>query len=55
MLTLLQWHATVSQADEQWTEQVFNQIFNGKPFDQVIRFWLRHTYTSINCIIVDYG
>ncbi|PPQ84052.1 hypothetical protein CVT26_013955, partial [Gymnopilus dilepis] len=32
---LYRWHATVSEADEQWTEQVFNQIFNGKPFDQL--------------------
>ncbi|RDB17409.1 Psi-producing oxygenase A [Hypsizygus marmoreus] len=32
---LYRWHATMSEADEKWTEDVFNQVFSGKPFDQL--------------------
>jgi linoleate 10R-lipoxygenase len=30
-----QWHATTSQADEKWTEAVFDKIFQNKPFNQL--------------------
>ncbi|KAJ7506939.1 heme peroxidase [Mycena galericulata] len=32
---LYRWHPTLSAADEQWTETVFNKMFNNKPFDQL--------------------
>ncbi|KDR69074.1 hypothetical protein GALMADRAFT_933805 [Galerina marginata CBS 339.88] len=32
---LYRWHATVSQTDEAWTEDVFKQAFGDKPFDQL--------------------
>ena len=32
---LKQWHATTSQADEKWTENLLNSKFGGKPLDQV--------------------
>ncbi|KAF8901487.1 heme peroxidase [Gymnopilus junonius] len=32
---LYRWHATVSEADEKWTNALFNDTFNGKPFDQL--------------------
>ncbi|KDR77934.1 hypothetical protein GALMADRAFT_244901 [Galerina marginata CBS 339.88] len=32
---LYRWHATVAQDDEQWINDTFNQVFNGKPFDQL--------------------
>jgi hypothetical protein len=32
---LYRWHATVSQTDEKWTEDVFKQAFGDKPFDQL--------------------
>ena len=34
-MLVLQWHTTVSAADEKWTEDVFNKVFDGKPFDQL--------------------
>ena len=30
-----QWHATTSEADEKWTENLLNSKFGGKPLDQV--------------------
>ena len=30
---LYRWHATTSQEDIKWTEDVFNQIFKGKAFE----------------------
>jgi hypothetical protein len=37
---VMQWHTTLSAADEKWTEEVFSRVFHGKPFDQVssVRF-----------------
>ncbi|EMD39204.1 hypothetical protein CERSUDRAFT_112882 [Gelatoporia subvermispora B] len=32
---LYRWHATTSQADEKWVEQLFAQMFKGKTWDQV--------------------
>jgi hypothetical protein len=32
---LYRWHSTASQADEVWTEKLFNRILDGKPHDQV--------------------
>ncbi|KAJ7249642.1 heme peroxidase [Mycena rebaudengoi] len=33
---LYRWHAVLSQADEQWTEQIFGKVFGtSKPFDQL--------------------
>ncbi|KAF8879290.1 heme peroxidase [Infundibulicybe gibba] len=32
---LYRWHATTSQVDEKWTEDVFNKIFNNKPFEEL--------------------
>ncbi|KAF8209473.1 heme peroxidase [Mycena galopus ATCC 62051] len=32
---LYRWHPTLSAADQKWTEDVFNQVFNNKPFDQL--------------------
>ncbi|PPQ85481.1 hypothetical protein CVT25_006638 [Psilocybe cyanescens] len=32
---LYRWHATVSERDEKWTEDVFRQVFGNKPFDQL--------------------
>jgi linoleate 10R-lipoxygenase len=32
---LYRWHATTSQADEQWTQGVFDQLFDGKPIEEV--------------------
>ncbi|KAJ7133385.1 heme peroxidase [Mycena epipterygia] len=32
---LYRWHPTISAADEKWTEEVFNKVFNNKPFDQL--------------------
>jgi len=32
---LYRWHATTSQADEKWTEAVFDKIFQNKPFNQL--------------------
>ncbi|KAJ7103706.1 heme peroxidase [Mycena crocata] len=32
---LYRWHPTLSAADEKWTEDLFNNIFNNKPFDQL--------------------
>ncbi|KAF9039702.1 heme peroxidase [Hymenopellis radicata] len=32
---LYRWHPTLSAADQQWTEDVFNKVFNNKPFDQL--------------------
>ena len=34
-VTFFEWHATVSEADEKWTEGVFKQAFGNKPFDKV--------------------
>lgn len=32
---LYRWHPTMSQADEQWIQSVFQNIFKDKPIDQV--------------------
>ena len=32
---LYRWHATTSQADEQWITQSFEQLFKGKSFNSV--------------------
>lgn len=32
---MYRWHTTLSQPDTQWVEQKFEQLFSGKPFDQV--------------------
>ncbi|KAF8066489.1 heme peroxidase [Lyophyllum atratum] len=32
---LYRWHATTSEKDQKWTEDVFNSAFGGKPFDQL--------------------
>jgi hypothetical protein len=32
---LYRWHATTSQADEQWTKGVFNKLFDGKPVEEI--------------------
>ncbi|TFK29651.1 heme peroxidase [Coprinopsis marcescibilis] len=32
---LYRWHATTSREDEKWTEQIFDQIFPNKPFEDV--------------------
>ncbi|KAF9553362.1 heme peroxidase [Agrocybe pediades] len=32
---LYRWHATVSDRDEKWTEDVFKKAFGDKPFDQL--------------------
>ncbi|PPQ76670.1 hypothetical protein CVT24_011915 [Panaeolus cyanescens] len=32
---LYRWHATTSAEDEKWTERVFNQLFPGKPVEDV--------------------
>jgi linoleate 10R-lipoxygenase len=32
---LYRWHATTSQADEQWTQGVFNNLFEGKSVDDI--------------------
>jgi linoleate 10R-lipoxygenase len=32
---LYRWHATTSQADEQWAGQIFTNIFPDKPADEV--------------------
>ena len=30
-----QWHATTSQADEKWTEDLFKSKFGDKPLDKI--------------------
>jgi hypothetical protein len=30
-----QWHPTISQADEKWTEDMLNSKLGGKSFDQI--------------------
>lgn len=32
---LYRWHASISQQDTAWTEQVFKKLFPGKEWDQV--------------------
>ncbi|KAF8578807.1 linoleate diol synthase [Ramaria rubella] len=32
---LYRWHPTMSAADEQWTQGVFEKLFNGEPFDKI--------------------
>ncbi|KAJ7160328.1 heme peroxidase [Mycena filopes] len=32
---LYRWHPTLSAPDVKWTEDVFNRVFNNKPFDQL--------------------
>ncbi|KAJ7058676.1 heme peroxidase [Mycena amicta] len=32
---LYRWHPTLSAADQKWTEDAFNRVFNNKPFDQI--------------------
>ncbi|KAJ7160327.1 heme peroxidase [Mycena filopes] len=32
---LYRWHPTLSAPDVQWTEDVFNRVFNNKPFEQL--------------------
>ncbi|KAF8809484.1 linoleate diol synthase [Phlegmacium glaucopus] len=32
---LYRWHATISEADEQWTRKVFNRLFDEKPVEEV--------------------
>jgi hypothetical protein len=32
---LYRWHATTGVEDEQWTQKVFGQLFQGKPSDEV--------------------
>ncbi|KAF5370929.1 hypothetical protein D9615_009815 [Tricholomella constricta] len=32
---LYRWHATISEKDQKWTEDVFNSAFNGKPFEEL--------------------
>ncbi|KAF8906299.1 linoleate diol synthase [Gymnopilus junonius] len=32
---LYRWHATTSQEDEEWTTQVFAQVFDNKPVDEI--------------------
>ncbi|KAH9481020.1 Psi-producing oxygenase A [Psilocybe cubensis] len=32
---LYRWHSTLSEADEKWTNDMFSDIFKGKPFDQL--------------------
>ncbi|KAF8878552.1 heme peroxidase [Infundibulicybe gibba] len=32
---LYRWHATTSHVDEKWTEDVFNKLFNDKPFEKL--------------------
>lgn len=33
--SLYRWHATTSEADEQWTQKVFGELFGGKPVDEI--------------------
>ncbi|KAJ7436075.1 heme peroxidase [Mycena galericulata] len=32
---LYRWHPTLSASDQKWTEDVFQKVFNNKPFDQL--------------------
>ncbi|KAF8512919.1 linoleate diol synthase [Gautieria morchelliformis] len=32
---LYRWHATMSEANEKWTEDTFSKVFNGEPFDKI--------------------
>ncbi|KAL0959662.1 hypothetical protein HGRIS_011364 [Hohenbuehelia grisea] len=32
---LYRWHATTSEADEKWTNKVFDQMFDGKAYDEL--------------------
>ncbi|KAF8878550.1 heme peroxidase [Infundibulicybe gibba] len=32
---IYRWHATTSQVDEKWTEDVFNKLFKNKPFEEL--------------------
>lgn len=32
---MYRWHAVTSQHDVKWTENLFNQVFAGKPYDQI--------------------
>ncbi|GLB40814.1 putative heme peroxidase [Lyophyllum shimeji] len=32
---LYRWHAALSARDQKWTEDIFNSVFGGKPFDQL--------------------
>ncbi|RDB16366.1 Psi-producing oxygenase A [Hypsizygus marmoreus] len=32
---LYRWHATISEQDQKWTENVFRSAFGGKPFDKL--------------------
>jgi linoleate 10R-lipoxygenase len=45
---LYRWHAVLSQADEQWTEQIFGKVFGtSKPFDQLTLADFMTTFTSV--------
>jgi hypothetical protein len=43
-----QWHTVLSQADEQWTEQLFGKVFGtSKPFDQLTLSDFMMAFTSV--------
>ncbi|KAF7343790.1 Heme peroxidase [Mycena sanguinolenta] len=45
---LYRWHAVLSQADEQWTEQIFGKVFGtAKPFDQLTLSDFMTAFTSV--------
>ncbi|KAJ7327590.1 heme peroxidase [Mycena albidolilacea] len=45
---LYRWHAVLSQADEQWTEQLFGKVFGtSKPFDQLTLGDFMTAFTSV--------
>lgn len=32
---MYRWHAALSKSDTEWTEALFEQVFDGKPFSEV--------------------
>ena len=50
VLILLQWHTTVSAADEKWTEEVFDSVFDGKPSSQV-RIWRINSRSILTLVL----
>lgn len=43
---LYRWHATTSAEDEKWVEAVFNNMFDGKPADDVRKLFVSPIYAS---------
>ncbi len=32
---MYRWHAAISKDDTKWTERLFEEVFDGKPFNEV--------------------